>query len=372
MHAAGGIDCMVRIGERIIRANPKRIVFVAPLVTWFFSFLAGTANIVQALQPVIYEVSYAMNIRPERAMTTAAIAAQQSLVASPVAACTAALLGLISSKDPTLTLGVILMITIPSTLLAVIITSFVMSFYGKDLDKDEAYLKRVREGLVEPPKPIEHKPLPKTAAVSAILFVSGVVFAVLAGFIPELRTTNSGKAINMGTFLQITMFTAAFLMLLICRPKVKTALESPIMRAGISAVIVIFGLAWMADTFISAHKAAWMASMGGYIEQYPLLFAVFVFFSSSILNSQAAAVRAVMPLGLALGLSPVSLIGLYPAVNGTSFFPTSGPVVSTIMFDQSGTTGIGKYVLNHSFMVPCVTATTTATLIGWTLVNILL
>ena len=134
---------------------------------------------------------------------------------------------------------------------------------------------------------------------------------------------------------------------------------------------MIFGLAWMADTFISAHKAAWMASLGGYIGQYPLLFAVFLFFSSTFLASQAATVRAVMPLGLALGLPPVSLIGLYPAVNGTSFLPTSGPVISTIMFDQSGTTHIGKYVINHSFIVPCVTATTTATLVAWGLVKVL-
>ena len=371
MAAAGGIDWMVRIAEKIIRANPKRIVFVAPLVTWFFSFLAGTANIVQALQPVIYEVSYAMKIRPERSMTTAAIAAQQSLVASPVAACTAALLGLIVTKDPTISLGQILMVTIPCTLIAVLVTSCVMSFYGKDLDKDPEYLQRVKDGLVQPPKPIEHKALPRTASLSALIFVGGVVFAVIAGFFPELRTPGSGKAINMGTFLQITMLTAAFFILIICKPSVKKALESSVMRAGISAVIVIFGLAWMADTFISAHKAVWMASLGGYIEQYPLLFAVFLFFSSTFLASQAAAVRAVMPLGLALGLPPVSLIGLYPAVNGTSFLPTCGPVISTIMFDQSGTTHIGKYVINHSFIVPCVTATTTATLLAWGLVKIL-
>ncbi len=371
MHSAGGIDWMVRVAEKIIRSNPKRIVFIAPLVTWFFSFLAGTANIVQALQPVIYEVSYSMKIRPERPMTTAAIAAQQSLVASPVAACTAALLGLISSKDPSITLGQIMMVTIPCTLVAVVVTSCVMSFYGKDLDKDPEYLQRVKDGLVLPPKPIEHKPLPRTAFLSAAIFVGGVIFSVIAGFYPELRTTRAGKPINMGTFLQITMFTSAFLMLIVCRPSVKKALESSIMRAGISAVIVIFGLAWMADTFISAHKAVWMASLGGYIGQYPLLFAIFLFFASTFLASQAATVRAVMPLGLALGLPPVSLIGLYPAVNGTSFLPTSGPVISTIMFDQSGTTGIGKYVINHSFLVPCVTATTTATIVGWSLVKIL-
>ena len=367
MHAAGGIDAMVRLAEKIIRSNPKRIVFVAPLVTWFFSFLGGTANICQALMPVIYEVSYAMKIRPERAMTVSAIAAQQSLVASPVAACTAAMLGLIAAKNPSIGLGEIMAVTVPATLLAVVFTSIVMSFYGKDLDKDEAYQQRLRDGLVKPPKPISHDPLPKTAAWSAVIFVAGVVFAVIAGFVPELRTPASGKPVGMGTFLQISMFTASFVMLVLCRPNVKKAVESPIMRAGISAVIVIFGLAWMADTFISAHKAAWMAQIGDLIRAYPLMFGVFIFFASSFLNSQAAAVRAVMPIGVALGLPPATLIGLYPAVNGTSFFPTSGPVISTMQFDQSGTVHIGRYVLNHSFMLPCVTATATATLIalGW-------
>ncbi len=157
MQAAGGIDCMVRIAERIIRANPKRIVFIAPLVTWFFSFLAGTANIVQALMPVIYEVSYASKVRPERSMTVSAIAAQQSLVASPVAACTAALLGLLGSSGSSMTLGQIMMVTIPATLCAVIITSTVMSFYGKELDKDPEYLQRVKDGLVLPPNPSNTK-----------------------------------------------------------------------------------------------------------------------------------------------------------------------------------------------------------------------
>ena len=372
MQAAGGIDCMVRIAERIIRANPKRIVFIAPLVTWFFSFLAGTANIVQALMPVIYEVSYASKVRPERSMTVSAIAAQQSLVASPVAACTAALLGLLGSSGSSMTLGQIMMVTIPATLCAVIITSTVMSFYGKELDKDPEYLQRVKDGLVLPPKPIEHKELPKTAAWSAIIFVLGVVFAVVAGFFPEIRTPHTGKIIGMGTFLQMSMLAAAFLILVICRPQMKKALESSVLRAGVSAIIVIFGLAWMADTFISAHKAAWIASMGSYLQDYPLLFAVVCFFASSFLASQAATVRAIMPIGIALGLSPATVVGLYPSVNGTSFFPASGPVISTMQFDQSGTVVIGKYVLNHSFMVPMLTATTSATLIALALSKVLL
>lgn len=363
---------MVRIAERIIRANPKRIVFIAPLVTWFFSFLAGTANIVQALMPVIYEVSYSTKVRPERSMTVSAVAAQQSLVASPVAACTAALLGLLTSSGSTMTLGQIMMITVPATLCAVLITSAVMSFYGKELDDDPEYQERLKKGLVLPPTPIEHKELPRTAALSAIIFVLGVVFAVVAGFFPEIRTPSTGKPIGMGVFLQMSMLAAAFLILVICRPNVKKALESSVLRAGISAIIVIFGLAWMADTFISAHKAAWIAVMGQYLQSYPLLFGVICFFASSFLASQAATVRAIMPIGIALGLPPAVIIGLYPSVNGTSFFPASGPVISTMQFDQSGTVKIGQYVLNHSFMVPVLIATTSATLIGLGLSKILL
>lgn len=176
----------------------------------------------------------------------------------------------------------------------------------------------------------------------------------------------------MGTFLQMSMLAAAFLILVICRPNVKKVLESSVLRAGVSAIIVIFGLAWMADTFISAHKAAWIASMGSYLQDYPLLFAVVCFFASSFLASQAATVRAIMPIGIALGLSPATIVGLYPSVNGTSFFPASGPVISTMQFDQSGTVVIGKYVLNHSFMVPMLTATTSATLIALALSKVLL
>jgi anaerobic C4-dicarboxylate transporter len=152
----------------------------------------------------------------------------------------------------------------------------------------------------------------------------------------------------------------------------KKALDSTVLRAGISAIIVIFGLAWMADTFISAHKAAWIASMGKYLQDIPLLFGVICFFASSFLASQAATVRAIMPIGIALGLAPATIVGLYPSVNGTSFFPASGPVISTMQFDQSGTITIGQYVLNHSFMVPMLTATTSATLIALGLSKVLL
>ena len=373
MDAAGGVDYMVRIAEKIIRANPNRIVFVAPLVTWFFAFLAGTANIAQSLMPVIYEVSHGVGIRPERAMTASGVAAQQALVASPVAACTAALIGLFSQNGNDYGLQTILMITLPATLVAVIVTSAVMLRYGKDLKDDPIYQEKLKTGLIKPVKAqTERKPLPARAGFAAMIFILCVAGVVLTGIFPELRTpADGGKPIGMGSFLQIGMFVASGLILIVCRPKLNNAISSPIMRAGMTAVICVFGVAWMSDTFISAHKAMWMGEISDVLKQLPWLFAFVLFFGSMLLNSQAATVRALMPLGFALGLPAPTMLGLYPAVNGTSFLPTSGVVVSTMAFDQSGTTHIGKYVINHSFLVPCVTATTTCTIVAFFLQSIL-
>lgn len=374
MDAAGGVDYMVRIAERIIRANPNRIVLVAPFVTWFFAFLAGTANIAQSLMPVIYEVSHGVGIRPERAMTASGVAAQQALVASPVAACTAALIGLYAKNGYDWTILDILKVTIPSTLVAVLVVSLVMMHYGKDLKDDPEYQARLKAGLIRKMAPkSERPPLQAHAKLAAALFVLSVVAVVITGLFPSLRTpADGGKPIGMGTLLQIGMFVGAGLILTFCKPQLRNAITSPIMRAGMTAVICVFGLAWMSDTFITAHKALWIGSISDVLKSYPWLFAFVLFFGSMLLNSQAATVRSLIPLGFALGLPANTLLGLYPAVNGTSFLPTSGVVVSTVAFDQSGTTHIGKYVINHSFLVPCVTATTTCVIVAYFLQSIFL
>ena len=374
MDAAGGVDYMVRIAERIIRANPNRIVLVAPFVTWFFAFLAGTANIAQSLMPVIYEVSHGVGIRPERAMTASGVAAQQALVASPVAACTAALIGLYAKNGYDWTILDILKVTIPSTLVAVLVVSLVMMHYGKDLKDDPEYQARLKAGLIRKMAPkSERPPLQPHAKLAAALFVLSVVAVVITGLFPSLRTpADGGKPIGMGTLLQIGMFVGAGLILTFCKPQLRNAITSPIKRAGMTAVICVFGLAWMSDTFITAHKALWIGSISDVLKSYPWLFAFVLFFGSMLLNSQAATVRSLIPLGFALGLPANTLLGLYPAVNGTSFLPTSGVVVSTVAFDQSGTTHIGKYVINHSFLVPCVTATTTCVIVAYFLQSIFL
>ena len=261
----------------------------------------------------------------------------------------------------------ILKVTIPSTLVAVLVVSLVMMHYGKDLKDDPEYQARLKAGLIRKMAPkSERPPLQPHAKLAAALFVLSVVAVVITGLFPSLRTpADGGKPIGMGTLLQIGMFVGAGLILTFCKPQLRNAITSPIMRAGMTAVICVFGLAWMSDTFITAHKALWIGSISDVLKSYPWLFAFVLFFGSMLLNSQAATVRSLIPLGFALGLPANTLLGLYPAVNGTSFLPTSGVVVSTVAFDQSGTTHIGKYVINHSFLVPCVTATTTCVIVAY-------
>lgn len=373
MDASGGIDFLVSVAERIIRANPKYITILAPLTTWLFTFLAGTGHVVYPLQPVIYEVAMSAGIRPERPMAVATIASQQSITASPVSAATAAMLGLFAANQWTdFGLAQILMICVPSTLAGVIVAGFISMFIGKDLADDPEFQARVKAGLVKLPDPkAEKKALPPTAKRSAIVFLVCVGIAVISGLFPELRTVRGQpKPLGMATVLEIFMMVNAAAILITCRPKVDDIVRTPTMRAGVVAMVGIFGLAWLGDSFVAANKADLIVAVGDIAKSMPWTFAFLLFFVSVLLYSQAATARAVMPLGAALGISPQMLIGMFPAVNGYFFIPTYGSLVAAIAFDGSGTTHIGKYVLNHSFMIPGLVATIVAVGTGITLAGI--
>ena len=367
MDAAGGIDFLVRVAEKIIRANPRHVTVVAPLTTWTFTFLAGTGHIVYPLLPVIYEVAHSAGIRPERPMAVATIASQQSITASPVSAATAALIGLFAAKGMTdFGLAQILMICVPSTLAGVIVAGLVSMYLGKDLADDPEYQARLKAGLIPPPVAVSQRAaLAPKAKASALVFLAGVALVVAMGFIPALRTLpGTDKPLGMATVLEVFMLSIAAIMLLVTKVKVDDVVKTPTCRAGIVAVIGIFGLAWLGDSFISAHKDTIIGAVGDIAKTHPWAFAPVLFFVSVLLYSQAATTRAIMPLGFALGIVPPNLIAMFPAVNGYFFIPTYGSLIAAINFDLSGTTKIGKYVLNHSFMIPGLVATITAVTTG--------
>jgi anaerobic C4-dicarboxylate transporter DcuA len=374
MDAAGGIDFLVRIAERIIRANPKYVTIVAPLTTWSFTFVAGTGHIVYPLLPVIYETAHSNGIRPERPMAVATIASQQAITASPVAAATAAMIGLFSEKGLTQWgLPEILMVCVPATLTGVVAAAIISMFVGKDLKDDPEYQARLKAGEIPPPKSHDEKaPLKPSAKLSAYLFLAGVAAVVVLGFFPALRTIPGAKGpVSMPIVIEVTMMAVAAIMLMLTKIKVDEVPKTPTLRAGVVAVIGIFGLAWLGDSFIAAHKDVIVPAIGDWAKAAPWTFAFGLFFASVLLYSQAATTRALMPLGVALGIPPQFLIAMFPSVNGYFFIPTYGSLIAAINFDLAGTTKIGKYVLNHSFMIPGIVATSVAVITGLFLARIM-
>lgn len=369
MQAAGGLDYMVKLAERLLRRNPSQVTILSPLVTYLFTFVAGTGHVAYSVLPVIAEVATETKIRPERPLGIAVIASQQAITASPISAATVALLGLLTGFD--ITLFDILKITIPATLIGVLVGAFLSKKVGKELLEDPEYLRRLEAGMIDT-KHVELNDVKNMfhARISVIIFIAATLLIVLFGSIPVMRPVFNGTALDMPAIIEILMLCAAAVILLISRTDRIKATQGSVFPAGMQAVIAIFGIAWMGDTFINGNITELTGSIEGIVRQMPWLFGLALFVMSILLYSQAATVRAIVPLGIALGISPMMLIALFPAVNGYFFIPNYPTVVAAINFDRTGTTGIGKWILNHSFMMPGMVATIVSIVVGLLLVQV--
>ncbi|WP_035600655.1 anaerobic C4-dicarboxylate transporter [Haloferula sp. BvORR071] len=364
MEVAGGIDFLVSVAEKIIRKNPKQVTIVAPLVTYGFTFAAGTGHIVYPLLPVIYEVAHESGIRPERPMAVATIASQQAITASPVSAATAAMITMLAGHGYGLVQ--ILLICVPSTLAAVIIAAIVQLKVGKELKDDPEYQRLLASGELQPPEKstaAEPAPMKKGAKASALIFLCGVALVVLAGIFVKLRTVG-GVVLGMDRAIAIVMLTVAAVIVTVTKipaaevPKCKTC------QSGVSAIIGILGLAWLGDTFMDANREVIIGGLKSMATAAPWTFSIGLFVASMLLFSQAATAKTLMPLGISLGIPIPALIGMFPAVNGYFFIPNYGTIIAAMQFDRSGTTRIGKYLLNHSFMLPGMICTVGAVSFG--------
>ena len=337
MQAAGGLDFLVKIAEKLLRRHPQYVTILAPLVTYTFTFLAGTGHVAYSVLPVIAEVARETKIRPERPLGIAVIASQQAITASPISAATVALLGLLAGFD--ITLFDILKITIPATLIGVLIGAFASMRVGKELVDDPEYQRRLASGELDNTH-VELNDIKNifSAKLSVILFIAATVLIVLFGSIPSMRPSFDGRTLGMPSLIEILMLTTAAVILLVTKTSGAKAAQGSVFSAGMQAVIAIFGVAWMGDTFINGNLAQLTGSIESIVTEMPWLFGVALFVMSILLYSQAATVRAIMPLGIALGLNPMLLIALFPAVNGYFFIPNYPTVVAAINFDRTGTT----------------------------------
>lgn len=373
MQAAGGLDYMVKLAERLLRKNPSQVTILSPIVTYLFTFVAGTGHVAYSVLPVIAEVATETKIRPERPLGIAVIASQQAITASPISAATVALLGLLAGFD--VTLFDILKITIPATIIGVLVGALFSMKVGKELADDPEYRKRLTEGYLDVKK-VEIKDIhnKRHAVLSVLIFILATAFIVFFGSFDSLRPVFviDGETVRLGmsAIIEIVMLSAAALILLLTRTDGMKVTQGSVFPAGMQAVIAIFGIAWMGDTFLQGNMLQLTQSIEGVVRQMPWLFGIALFAMSILLYSQAATVRALMPLGIALGISPMILVALFPAVNGYFFIPNYPTVVAAINFDRTGTTRIGKYVLNHSFMLPGLVSTGVAIGLGLLFIRI--
>ena len=367
MQAAGGLDLMVKWAEKILRRHPQRITLLSPLVTYLFTFFAGTGHVAYSVLPVIAEVARETGIRPERPMGIAVIASQQAITASPISAATVALLSMLAGYD--ITLFDILKISIPCTLVGVLVGALYSMRVGKELKDDPVYQARLKSGELSGANYCTAEVAnPGKALTSVLLFLGATVGIVLFGSIDSLRpsfqTSEGVVVMQMAHIIEVLMLSVAALILLLTGTSGMKAAKSSVFNAGMQAVVAIFGIAWMGDTFISGNIAVIKENIFGLVTDMPWLFGIALFVMSILLFSQAATIRALLPLGMALGISPYMLIAMFPAVNGYFFIPNYPTVVAAINFDTTGTTRIGKYVLNHSFMMPGLISTIVAVGLG--------
>lgn len=340
MQAAGGLDLMVKWAEKILRRHPQRITLLSPLVTYLFTFFAGTGHVAYSVLPVIAEVARETGIRPERPMGIAVIASQQAITASPISAATVALLSMLAGYD--ITLFDILKISIPCTLLGVLVGALYSMRVGKELKDDPVYQARLKSGELSGANYCTAEVAnPGKALTSVLLFLGATVGIVLFGSIDSLRpsfqTYEGVVVMQMAHIIEVLMLSVAALILLLTGTSGMKAAKSSVFNAGMQAVVAIFGIAWMGDTFISGNIAVIKENIFGLVTDMPWLFGIALFVMSILLFSQAATIRALLPLGMALGISPYMLIALFPAVNGYFFIPNYPTVVAAINFDTTGT-----------------------------------
>ena len=364
LQAAGGLDYLVGLAARFLRKHPDHITYYGPLTTWIFCLVAGTAHTSYSLLPIISEIATKSKIRPERPMTVATIAASLGITGSPMSAATAAVISTDLLGGQGIELKDILLVCIPASLIAILVSSFVQNRVGKELVDDPEYQRRVKEGLIDPNETLDvteetglaaNNPQHKYAKRAVWAFLFGVFLVVLFGSVPSLRPsfTVDGELqrLSMPQTIEILMMSIAALILIVGKANVGDAVKGNIFGAGMNAMVSIFGIAWMGDTFFNGNIEFFKNGIADIVTQYPFLFAIALFFMSIMLFSQAATVRTLYPLGMALGINPLALVAMFPAVNGYFFIPNYPTEVAAINFDRTGTTRIGKYVLNHSFQL---------------------
>ncbi|WP_064605207.1 anaerobic C4-dicarboxylate transporter [Photobacterium sp. J15] len=376
LEAAGGLKYMLQVAERILRSNPKRVTFLGPLVTYTMTFMLGTGHAVYSIMPIIGDVALKNGIRPERPMAASSVASQLAITGSPISAAVVYYLAQLSGIQESIHLLSILMVTVPSTLCGTLLLSLYSMRRGKELKDDPEYQRRLkdplwRDQILHTTSTSLDEKLPASAKHAVLLFILALASIVVVAMVPEIRTIGDAKPIKMSVIIQMMMLAFGGLILLVTRTNVQKVPEGVVFKSGMVAAIAIFGIAWMSDTYFQYAMPSFKSGITEMVQDYPWTFALALFIVSVVVNSQAATARMMLPVGIAMGLNPALLIGLMPATYGYFFIPNYPSDIATCNFDVTGTTKIGKWYFNHSFMVPGLIGVVSACTIGYTIAQVI-
>ena len=378
LQASGGLNVLLQLAEKILRRNPKWVSILAPFTTCILTMLCGTGHVVYTMLPIIYDVAIKNGIRPERPMAGASIASQMGIMASPVSVAVVSLVAFLAKApagSKAIDFVTLLSITIPSTLVGVLMIGIFSWFRGKDLDKDETFQKLIAD-------PEKHKyvygesatllgqKLSRSQWTAMWIFLGAIVVVALLGAIESIRPHVAGKPMSMVLTIQMFMLMAGALIIVFTKTNPGDVGKSEVFRAGMIAVVAVFGVAWMADTVFEANMPAIRDALAGVVKTKPWTYAIALLIVSKLVNSQAAAIAAMVPLALSIGVPTGHVVAFAAAGYGYYILPTYPSDLATIQFDRSGTTGIGKYVINHSFILPGLIGVSSSCIVGFLLAGV--
>ena len=380
LQTAGGLDVLMRVAERLLRKHPEHITLLAPITTWFLTLLCGTGHVAYTMFPIIYDIAINKGIRPERPMAVASVSAQIGICASPVSVAVVSMVSMLGQAHgvgTAISIVTLLAISIPSTFVGVLCAGLWSMHRGKDLDKDPEFQKRLADPETKAyiyggGSTLMDKVFPPEAFRAVWFFFAAIAAVVVLGAFEGLRPSfgpaNKLAPLSMNIVIQMIMLIAGACILMFCKVKQQAISSSAVFKAGMVAIFSVFGVAWMTDSFFHAHLGFIKTELASVVTAYPWTYALVLVFVSKLVNSQAAALAAVVPLGLSLGLEPKLLLAFMPMCYGYFILPTYPSDLACINFDRSGTTCIGKFIINHSFIIPGAIGITVGTLVSYALV----
>ncbi len=382
LQTSGGLTVMLKYAEKFLRSNPKHITIFAPLTTWFLTILCGTGHAVYTLFPIIYDIAIKQNIRPERPMAVASVASQMGICASPASVAVVSVVAFLAGAGSNYSLLQVLMVSVPATGLGVFFAALWSYRRGKELSEDTRFQEFIKDPenrayVYGDTESLLDKELPKEYYRAMYIFLAGIVVIAILGNAPSLLPHfDNGKGvmkpISMVLVIQMVMLFVASMILMTCKVKAKDVGNSQVFRSGVVALVSVYGVAWMADTFFGSHMAFLKEFLGNAVQTYPWAYAVLAFLTSKLVNSQGAAIAIVVPMALNVGMDPVLILSFISACYGYFFLPTYPSDLACIGFDRSGTTRIGKYILNHSFMIPGLIGVSSGCLVGYIVAHAIL